>query len=158
MRDDSDLRREARKPPTSSDVRTSSTVCSRSSVATLSGRRVLDLGCNAGYWSLQAINAGADFVLGVDGRQMHIDQAELVFGAKGHQARSLQIRAREHSLSTASKSGSNVVFCLGLMYHIAKPMELFELMAGVGAEILVIDTVRSCPSRGAISRYAPVSP
>ena len=36
----------------------------------LQGKRVLDLGCNAGYWSLAAMEAGADFVLGVDGRQI----------------------------------------------------------------------------------------
>jgi ribosomal protein L11 methylase PrmA len=40
---------------------------------------VLDLGCNAGFWSLAAIDAGADLVVGIDGRQMHIDQANLVF-------------------------------------------------------------------------------
>lgn len=28
----------------------------------LSGKRVLDLGCNAGFWSLMAIEAGADYV------------------------------------------------------------------------------------------------
>lgn len=50
---------------------------------TLRGKRVLDLGSNAGYWSLAAIEAGADFVFGIDGRQMHIDQAELVLQAKG---------------------------------------------------------------------------
>jgi SAM-dependent methyltransferase len=32
----------------------------------LEGKRVLDLGCNAGYFSLRAIEAGADFVLGID--------------------------------------------------------------------------------------------
>src|SRR5690349_25791 len=44
----------------------------------LKGKRVLDLGCNAGYWSLLAAQAGADYVLGIDGRQMHIDQSNLV--------------------------------------------------------------------------------
>src|SRR5262249_23923594 len=48
---------------------------------TLEGKRVLDLGCNAGFWSLEAIRAGADYVHGVDGRQMHVDQANLVFEA-----------------------------------------------------------------------------
>ena len=47
----------------------------------LAGKRVLDLGCNAGFWSLAAIDAGADLVVGIDGRQMHIDQANLVFEA-----------------------------------------------------------------------------
>ncbi|MEA2517439.1 MAG: tRNA (mo5U34)-methyltransferase, partial [Actinomycetota bacterium] len=49
----------------------------------LEGKRVLDLGCNAGFWSLAAIEAGADYVLGIDGRQMHVDQADLVFEVKG---------------------------------------------------------------------------
>jgi len=45
----------------------------------LAGKRVLDLGCNAGFWSLCVIQAGCDYVLGIDGRQMHIDQANFVF-------------------------------------------------------------------------------
>src|SRR5437763_3352198 len=49
----------------------------------LRGKRVLDLGCNAGFWSLAAIEAGCDFVLGIDGRAMHVEQAELVFDAHG---------------------------------------------------------------------------
>ena len=49
----------------------------------LAGKRVLDLGCNAGYFSLKAIEAGCDYVLGVDGRQMHVDQANLVFDTLG---------------------------------------------------------------------------
>ncbi|HYM54172.1 MAG TPA: hypothetical protein VES97_02335, partial [Solirubrobacteraceae bacterium] len=34
----------------------------------------------------------------------------------------------------------DVVLCLGLVYHISKPVELFEVIDGVGAEIVVIDT------------------
>ncbi|MGH2699183.1 MAG: DUF1698 domain-containing protein, partial [Actinomycetota bacterium] len=48
----------------------------------LRGKRVLDLGCNAGFWSLEALDRGADFVLGIDGRDMHIEQAEFVFEVK----------------------------------------------------------------------------
>src|SRR5436309_15490459 len=50
---------------------------------TLAGRRVLDLGCNAGLFSLLSLQAGADFVLGVDGREQYVEQAKLVFEAKG---------------------------------------------------------------------------
>src|SRR5215203_3387424 len=48
----------------------------------LEGKRVLDLGCNAGFWALSAAQAGCDYVLGIDGRQMHVDQANFVFEAK----------------------------------------------------------------------------
>ena len=41
----------------------------------LKGHRVLDLGCNAGFWASQAMAADADFLLGVDGRQGQLDQA-----------------------------------------------------------------------------------
>jgi SAM-dependent methyltransferase len=111
----------------------------RATGGSLSGKRVLDLGCNAGFWSLQAIEAGADFVLGVDGREMHVEQANLVFEAKGvdpARYRFEQANIFEHSFTERF----DVVLCLGLMYHISKPVELFELIAGVGAELVVIDT------------------
>lgn len=108
----------------------------------LAGRRVLDLGCNAGYWSLAAIEAGADYVLGVDGRQMHVDQANLVFEASG-------VDPARYHFETANIfdhdfGGSfDIVLCLGLMYHIAKHIQLFEIMASVDPEFIVIDTTVS---------------
>lgn len=105
----------------------------------LKGRSVLDLGCNAGYWSLNAIEAGADFVLGVDGRQMHVDQANLVFQEKGVDP--ARYRFEEGNIFEHDFGGKfDIVLCLGLMYHIAKPVELFEVMAATNAEIIVIDT------------------
>lgn len=108
----------------------------------LSGRRVLDLGCNAGFWSLHAIEAGADFVCGVDARQMHIDQANLVFEAKGIDPTRYRFERGnifEHDIGESF----DLVLCLGLMEHVAKPVELFEFMTGVGAELIVIDTALS---------------
>jgi tRNA (mo5U34)-methyltransferase len=108
----------------------------------LSGRRVLDLGCNAGFWSLHAVEAGADFVLGVDGQQRYLDQADLVFEAKGidrARYRFEQGNVFEHDFAERF----DLVLCLGLMDHVAKPVELFELMSRVGAELIVIDTAVS---------------
>lgn len=105
----------------------------------LDGRRVLDLGCNAGWWSLQAIEAGADFVLGVDVQEAYIDQANLVFAAKGIDPR--RYRFERGDVFAHDLGGHfDVVLCLGLMEHVAKPVELFERMAATGAELLVIDT------------------
>jgi SAM-dependent methyltransferase len=105
----------------------------------LEGRRVLDLGCNAGWWSLQAIEAGADFVLGLDVSQAHVDQANLVFAAKGIDAS--RYRFEQGDVFTYDFGGHcDVVLCLGLLEHLAKPVELFERMAATGAELLVIDT------------------
>ena len=105
----------------------------------LKGHRVLDLGCNAGFWSLKAAQAGADFVHGVDGRDIHIDHANLVFEAAGiDKSRYCFEQGNVLNLSDASDFG--LVLCLGLLYHVAKPVELFEVMTGAGAEMIVIDT------------------
>lgn len=118
----------------------------------LSGRRVLDLGCSAGFWSLQAIEAGADFVVGVDARSTAIDQANLVFEAKGIDPARYSFQQRDIFDGT-SQERFDVVLCLSLISHLSKPVELFELMAGSGAEIIVIETelTRSADSVFALS-------
>jgi tRNA (mo5U34)-methyltransferase len=105
----------------------------------LRGRRVLDLGCNSGFWSLKAIEAGAEFVLGLEGRQMHVDQANLVFEAKGIDPDRYRFELA-NVLAYPLDGDFDIVLCLGLLYHVAKPTELFEFMARSGADILVIDT------------------
>ena len=119
----------------------------------LRGKRVLDLGCNAGFWSLQAINAGAEFVHGIDGRQMHVDQANLVFEALGIDESRYRFSVGDVLADDLKPHGSfDVVLCLGLLYHIAKPMELFENIAAVSTDVLLIDTEVSALS-GSIVEY-----
>jgi hypothetical protein len=70
---------------------------------------------------------------------MHIEQAELVFKASQIAQNRYHFEEGnifEHTLTEPF----DVVLCLGLMYHVAKPLELFELMVNVGAELIVIDT------------------
>jgi SAM-dependent methyltransferase len=105
----------------------------------LSGYRVLDLGCNAGFWSLAAHEAGADFVLGIDANHEFIEQAELVFEANEIDPARYAFRTEKlfaHSLEPEF----DIVLCLGIMDQIDRPAELFELMAGSGARAIVIDT------------------
>jgi SAM-dependent methyltransferase len=104
----------------------------------LEGMRVLDLGCNAGYWSLCAIEGGADFVFGIDGRQMHVDQSNLVFKAKGVDPARYQFE--NGNFFTHPFDSFDLVLCLGVLYHVASPIELFNVMAATKADLLVIDT------------------
>ncbi len=105
----------------------------------LAGKRVLDLGCSAGYWSLQALKAGADFVLGVDGREMHVDQSNLVMGAM-HVDPSRYRFELGNVFEWEPGETFDIVFCLGLLYHVARPIELLERCAAWGTDILVLDT------------------
>jgi SAM-dependent methyltransferase len=106
---------------------------------TLEGRRVLDIGCNAGFWSLAAIEAGADFVLGIDGREELIEQAQLVFDAKDVAPERYRFEAANvfgHELTERF----DIVLCLGFLDVTARPLEAFELMSATGADLIVIDT------------------
>ncbi len=119
---------------------------------TLRGRRVLDLGCNAGFWSLQAIDAGAELVHGVDGSADAIEQAELVFEARGI-ARERWSFERANIFDWRLPGRFDVVLCLGLLDVVAKPLALFELIAAAGPEFVVIDTGIS-RARGALFEVA----
>jgi hypothetical protein len=50
----------------------------------LRGRRVLDIACNCGGFSVEAIKAGVDYVLGVDIVDRYLDQAEFIKQALGY--------------------------------------------------------------------------
>ncbi len=118
----------------------------------LKGKRVLDLGCNAGFWSLLAIRSDCDFVLGIDARQMHIDQADFVFEVESideARYRFLQSNIFDIDYREVGKGHFDIVFCLGLLYHIAKPMTLFEKISEVNSDILIIDTSLS-PASGSM--------
>lgn len=118
----------------------------------LAGKRVLDLGCNAGFWSLAAIEAGADFVLGIDGRQMHIDQANLVFDAKGVEPNRYRFQLSDIFNLELHEEPFDIVLCLGLLYHVSKPFELMERIAAWNDDLLVIDTRLAASVPGAYFR------
>ena len=49
----------------------------------LKGKKILDIGCNSGFFALKMIEAGCDYIVGIDGRQSHIHKANFVFEVKG---------------------------------------------------------------------------
>jgi 2-polyprenyl-3-methyl-5-hydroxy-6-metoxy-1,4-benzoquinol methylase len=107
----------------------------------LAGKRILDLGCNAGFWSLAAIENDAAFVLGVDARPLHIDQANFVFETKEIAKEKYQfVQGNIFEVNLKEYGNFDIVLCLGLLYHISKPMSLFEIVSRVNTDILVIDT------------------
>lgn len=107
----------------------------------LAGKRILDLGCNAGFWSLLAVQHGCAHTVGIDGRQMHIDQAHFVFGVNEIPTnRFTFMQGNVFDVDFPSLGQFDLVFCLGLLYHVSKPMKLLEKIASVNSDILLIDT------------------
>ena len=113
----------------------------------LAGMRVLDLGCNAGYWSLQAIDAGCSFVLGVDARSMHVEQANFVFEVKRIEGdRYRFLHADVFALTSAELGSFDLLLCLGLLYHVSRPVDLLLQADALSTDLLVIDTNLSLAS------------
>jgi predicted nicotinamide N-methyase len=110
----------------------------------LKGKRVLDLGCNAGFWSLCAIEAGCDQVVGIDGRAMHVEQANLIFEASGVALHRYSfLHANLFDMPELDLGTFDIVLCLGLFYHVCRHMTLLEWIAQRNTDLLVIDTVLS---------------
>lgn len=110
----------------------------------LKGKRVLDLASNAGFWSLCAVHAGCDYVLGVEGRKMHVDQSNFVFEAEDIEEQRYDFLLGDiFETDLRQFEPFDIVLCLGLMYHISKPVELMEKISAVNTDVLVIDSTLS---------------
>src|SRR5215208_6295472 len=106
----------------------------------LEGKRVLDLGCNAGFWALSAAQAGCDYVLGIDGRQMHVDQSNFVFEVEEVERDRYDFLAGDiFGLDLRDFGRFHIVLYLGLMYHVSKPVELMEKISEVNEDVILID-------------------
>jgi tRNA (mo5U34)-methyltransferase len=121
----------------------------------LAGKRILDLGCNAGWWSLLALEAGAEHVHGIDGRREWIEQAELVMEAKQVDPTRFTFEVR-NVFDFDRPAAYDIVFCLGLLYHVNRHFVLMERMSEWTKDLIVVDTKLSrLPTSALEARYEP---
>jgi tRNA (mo5U34)-methyltransferase len=118
----------------------------------LKGLRVLDVACNAGFWSLQAANSGAEYVLGVDARPIHIEQAELVRDALGIDPGRLAYRAMNiYDLSPETVGTFDVCLAFRIIHHLRHPLLALDRLREVCRGWLVVD-VRVIRQEGCVLR------
>jgi tRNA (mo5U34)-methyltransferase len=104
----------------------------------LSGKSVLDVGCNAGFYSVEAKRRNAGRVLGVDAMRREIMQADFVRRALG-----LEIEFRPlsvYDLSVSSVGRFDVTLALGLIYHLKHLVLGLEKLAQVTKDTLIVET------------------
>lgn len=105
----------------------------------LDAQTVLDIGCNAGFWAIQAARAGARSVLGVDGSAKNVKQANLIreiVGLDGVEYRVL----KADEVSRKELGEFDLTLFLGLLYHLDKPVEALERLYDVTRRWAVVDT------------------
>ncbi|MDR6955798.1 tRNA (mo5U34)-methyltransferase [Ancylobacter sp. 3268] len=93
--------------------------------ADLSGRSVLDIGCNAGFYSIEMKRRGAARVLGVDFDDAYLDQAR--FAAE---VAELDITFEKLSVYDIAALGErfDVVLFMGVLYHLRHPLLALDLI------------------------------
>jgi 2-polyprenyl-3-methyl-5-hydroxy-6-metoxy-1,4-benzoquinol methylase len=105
----------------------------------LEGLSVLDIACNAGFWSIQARRAGARSVLGVDVSAKNVEQAEFVRDVAGLDGIEYRV-CRANDVTRAALGEFDLTLFLGLLYHLDKPIEALERLYDVTRRWAVVDT------------------
>ncbi len=93
--------------------------------ADLSGRTVLDVGCNAGFFSLEMKRRGAARVVGIDSDARYLAQARLAGEVSG-----LDVELHELSVYDVARLGErfDVVLFMGVLYHLRHPLLALDLL------------------------------
>lgn len=112
--------------------------------ADLTGRSVLDIGCNAGFYSLEMKRRGAARVLGVDFDDAYLDQARFAAEVAG-----LDVTFRKLSVYDVAALGEkfDLVLFMGVLYHLRHPLLALDLIREhVVGDLLVFQSMQ----RGAV--------
>jgi tRNA (mo5U34)-methyltransferase len=105
----------------------------------LTGKSVLDVGCNAGFYSIQMKRRGADRVVGIDTDEQYLAQAR--FAAKVSGA---EIEFRNLSVYRVGELHEkfDLVLFMGVLYHLRHPLLALDLLhQNVVADLLVAQSM-----------------
>lgn len=117
--------------------------------ADLSGKTVLDVGCNAGFFSIEMKRRGAARVVAMDFDPHYLAQARLAAEVSG-----VDIELRELSVYDVASLGErfDVVMFMGVLYHLRHPLLALDLLrAHVAKDLLVFQSML----RGSEGRFRP---
>jgi tRNA (mo5U34)-methyltransferase len=91
----------------------------------LTGRTVLDIGCNAGFYSIEMKRRGADRVLGIDTDERSLAQARFAAEVAG-----VSVAFRPMSVYDVAQLGEkfDVVLMMGILYHLRHPLLALDLL------------------------------
>jgi tRNA (mo5U34)-methyltransferase len=108
--------------------------------ADLQGRSVLDIGCNAGFYSMEMKRRGADRVLGIDSDDGYLEQARFAADVNGFD---IEFRRMNVYEVPQLKETFDVVLFLGVLYHLRHPLLALDLLHDhVTRDLLVFQSMQ----------------
>jgi tRNA (mo5U34)-methyltransferase len=102
----------------------------------LSGKSVLDIGCNAGFYTMEMKRRGASRVLGVDSDDRYLAQARFAAATLGF----ADIEYRNLSVYDVASLGEkfDLVIFMGVLYHLRHPLLALDLIREHVADDMVL--------------------
>ncbi len=93
--------------------------------ADLTGKSVLDIGCNAGFYALEMKRRGASEVIGIDADSAYLAQARFAAEVCG-----VEIEYRDLDVYQVAKLGRrfDLVLFMGVLYHLRHPLLALDLL------------------------------
>jgi tRNA (mo5U34)-methyltransferase len=106
--------------------------------ADLSGWTVLDIGCNAGFYSIEMKRRGAASVLGIDSDPRYLAQAALAC-----EVANVDVELRQMSVYDVPrlKRRFDIVLFMGVIYHLRYPLLALDLLHDVVGRMLVFQSM-----------------
>lgn len=108
--------------------------------ADLTGRSVLDIGCNGGFYSIEMKRRGAARVVGIDSDEDYLAQARFAAEVTGQ-----EIEFRRLSVYDLAALGErfDIVLFMGVLYHLRHPLLALDLIhEHVARDLLVFQSMQ----------------
>ncbi|MBW7956996.1 MAG: TIGR04290 family methyltransferase [Deltaproteobacteria bacterium] len=109
----------------------------------LEGATVLDVGCNAGFYSIALKERGASRVLGIDIDELYLEQARFAARTRG-----VDIEFMKKSVYEVAglKERFDIVLFMGVLYHLRHPLLALDLLHEYAVSDLLVfqSMLRGC--------------
>jgi tRNA (mo5U34)-methyltransferase len=107
----------------------------------MTGKTVLDIGCNAGFYSVEMKRRGASRVLGIDSDERYLAQARLATEALGFTG----VEFAKLSVYDVASLGEkfDLVIFMGVLYHLRHPLLALDLIREhVAGDMMLFQTLQ----------------
>jgi tRNA (mo5U34)-methyltransferase len=122
----------------------------------LRGKTVLDVGCNAGFYSIEMARRGASRVVGIDTDETYLAQARFAADVTG-----APIELRKMSVYQVAelRERFDLVLFMGVLYHLRHPLLALDLLHEhvVGDRLVFQSLLRGSGEAGPVDRDYPFS-
>jgi SAM-dependent methyltransferase len=105
----------------------------------LEGKRVLDIACNCGGFSVEAAKLGAKYVLGFDVVDHYIEQAHFIKRALNLEQVDFKLMDLD-KIDVSNVGQFDITFCFGILYHLENPVSSMKRLSSVTRHVMLVDT------------------